>query len=168
MLRRRDTNDHLTLVLWALLLLFILRVLGQLLVVIGWGWFLPPMSQWYSGLLPYRFLLPAQIVIIILYGKVCLSFTRGSGFLFTPRRKVGRALLTFGAVYFTVMLLRYPITMALYPERRWTGGLIPVFFHLVLSTFILSLGRYHFLNSGTAESQPAQRKPECPPTIITS
>jgi uncharacterized protein len=132
------------------------------------GWFLPPMSRWYSGLLPYRFLLPAQIIIIILYGKVCVSFTRGNGLLFAPSRNIGRALLTFGAVYFTAMFLRYPITMALYPEKRWTGDLIPVFFHLVLSTFILSLGRYHYLNRETADSRPAHGEPECRPTIITS
>jgi hypothetical protein len=156
--------------LWGLLFLFILRVAGQLLVVIGWGWFLPPMHQWYSGLLPYRFLLPAQILIIILYAKICWGFTRGQGLLVAPRRKIGRALLTFGASYLIGMLLRYPITMALYPERRWTGGLIPIFFHLVLSAFILSLGRHHFVNDRTADAKrsSAQRERACPETIITS
>jgi len=101
---------------WVLLSLFILRVAGQLLVAIGWGWFLPPMSQWYSGLLPYRFLLPAQILIIVLYGMVCLSFTRGKGLLVAPRRNIGRALLAFGTLYGIVMILRYPITMATHPK----------------------------------------------------
>jgi hypothetical protein len=152
MSRRKDANNRLALLLWALLILFVIRVVCQLLVAIGWGWFLPPMDQWYSGLLPYRYLLPAQLLIIIFYGKVCLSFTRGQGLLVVPRRNIGRTLLAFGAVYFTSMLLRYPITMTLYPERRWTGGLIPIFFHLVLSAFILSLGRYHYVNGCEADS----------------
>jgi uncharacterized protein len=156
--------------LWALLFLFILRVAGQLLVAIGWGWFLPPMHQWYSGLLTYRFLLPAQILIIILYARICWSFTRGQGFLVAPRRPIGRALLTFGTVYFITMVLRYPTTMILYPERRWTGGLISIFFHLVLSAFILSLGRYHFVNGRMpdAKREWIQRERACPGTIITS
>jgi hypothetical protein len=141
----KDWNNRPVFRLWVLLSLFALRVLGQLLVAIGWGWFLPPMHQWYSGVLPYRYLLPVQILVIVVYGKVCLSFARGQGFLVTPRRKIGRGLILFGTVYFTSMLLRYPFTMVLYPERRWTGGLIPIVFHLVLSAFILSLGRYHHL-----------------------
>jgi hypothetical protein len=156
--------------LWVLLFLFILRVVGQFLVAIGWGFSLPPMREWYSGLLPYRYLLPAQILIIVLYTSVCMSITRGQGFLVTPQRKNGRALLAFGAVYFTSMTIRYPVTMALYPEKRWTGGLIPIFFHLVLSAFILFLGRYHYLNGRESDSgkewTPAE--PECPPTTISS
>ena len=167
---RKDRHNRPIFRLWVLLFLFILRVAGQLLVVIGWGWFLPPMRQWYSGLLPYQYLLPAQILIIFLYGKICLSFTRGQGFLVAPRRKIGRALLAFGFIYFISMVLRYPITMAIYPERRWTGGLIPIFFHLVLSAFILSLGRYHYVNCREANSarESAKRAAKCPPKIITS
>jgi hypothetical protein len=128
------------------------------------------MHQWYSGLLAYRYLLPVQIVIIIVYAKVCLSFTRGQGFLVAPRRRLGRILLLFGWLYFACMLVRYAVTMAVYPERRWTGGSIPIFFHLVLSAFILVLGRYHFVNGSETESLPEWRaeRAECPPTTITS
>lgn len=41
--------------------------------------FLPPLEEWYSGLIPYRWLLPSQFLIILLYGKVCRDFTRGGG-----------------------------------------------------------------------------------------
>ena len=40
-------------VLWTLLALFVLRVTGQALVAFLEVGFLPPMSEWYSGLLPY-------------------------------------------------------------------------------------------------------------------
>ena len=164
-------KDRPILLLWVLLFLFVLRVLGQFLVAIGWGWFLPPMDKWYSGLLAYRYLLPVQIAIIIVYAKVCLSFTRGWGLLVAPRRKLGRALLAFGTLYFAGMIIRYAVTMALYPERRWTGGSIPVFFHLVLSAFILSLGRYHNANCRESDSPPVwrpDRDAACPQPIITS
>ena len=57
-------------VLWLLLFLFILRVIGQMFVAAGWQGFLPPMEEWYSGLISYPWLVVSQIVIIILYGKV--------------------------------------------------------------------------------------------------
>jgi len=167
----RALKDRLVVQLWVLLLLFVLRVLGQMLAAVGWGWFLPPMRQWSSGLLAYRYLLPFQIVIIFLYGKVCVSFTRGEGFMVAPRRKLGRALLIIGMLYFASMIIRYAVTMALYPERRWTGGSIPIFFHLVLSAFILSLGRYHYLNGRETDSPQkwrVEREAECPQPTITS
>src|SRR2546422_879323 len=51
--------------LWALLALFVLRVSGQALVAfLGVPW-LPPMREWYSGLLAYPLLLPSQLLIIL-------------------------------------------------------------------------------------------------------
>jgi hypothetical protein len=138
---------RLALVLWALLFLFILRVAGQLLVSLDWGGPLPPMQEWYSGLLSYPWLLSGQIVIIILYGKVCLDFTRGAGFFVSPRGRAGETLLIFGALYFASMLVRYIATMARHPERRWMGGSIPIVFHLVLAAFILLVGRDYYVRS---------------------
>lgn len=138
---------RLALALCALLSLFVLRVIGQLLVALGWGGFLPPMTEWQSGLLPYPLLLASQFVIIIVCVKVCLDLARGAGFFARARRSAGRRLLIFGALYFAAMIARYIITMSLYPQRRWTGGLIPVVFHLVLATFILLVGRDYYVRS---------------------
>lgn len=126
--------------LWLLLSFFVLRVLGQLAVVLGIADFLPPMEEWYSGLLPYGFLLPAQILIIVVLAKVCLDLTRGRGFFAKPRRRLANGLLVFGFVYLAVMILRYVARMSLYPLERWTGGSIPTFLHWVLATFLLALG----------------------------
>jgi len=131
-------------ILWGLLCLFILRVLGQLLVAVGWGAFLPPMEEWFSGVVSYPRLLAFQIAIIVLYSKVCLDFTRGRGFFVIPRRKLGLGLLSFGSVYLAVMLIRYVIRMSLYPHERWTGGSIPIFLHWVLASFLLTVGAYHW------------------------
>lgn len=133
-----------TLALWALFALFVLRVAGQLLIAVGFGDFLPPWEEWFSGLVPYPQLLGSQIVIIILFTKICMDFTRGRGFFVVPRRGMGVSLLAFGSVYLAVMVIRYVIRMALYPPERWTGGSIPIFFHWVLASFVLVLGTYHW------------------------
>jgi hypothetical protein len=42
------------------------------------------------------------------------------------------------------MLLRYAVTMAVHPERRWLGtGTIPIVFHWVLAAYLFTLGRFH-------------------------
>ena len=129
--------------LWLLLAAFCLRVSGQMLVAfVGVSW-LPPMESWYSGLMPYPYLLPSQFLIIALYSKVCVDFTRGHGFFVTPRVAFGRGVLVFGYVYLAVMIFRYIIRMSLHPEARWFGGTIPIFFHWVLATFIIIFGQYH-------------------------
>ena len=131
--------------LWLLLGLFCLRVIGQMLVAFWGVTFLPPMAAWYSGLIPYPWLLPIQIIIIIIYAKVCLDFSRRNGFFYTPRPSLGRGLLIFGAIYLTGMVGRYIIRMSLHPEERWFDGAIPIVYHWVLAAFILLVGSYHWL-----------------------
>src|SRR5215468_9146857 len=130
--------------LTALLFLFCLRVLGQILVAFFGVKFLPPMEEWFSGLLPYPELLTSQILIILLYGRICLDFARAYGYFVTPRPRLGINLLKFGWLYLGVMIIRYVIRMGLYPHERWTGGSIPIFFHWVLASFLLVLGHYHW------------------------
>ncbi len=138
-----DEPQRLAPVLWTLLALFIARVVGQALVAFLDVGFLPPMLHWYSGLLPYQYLLPAQIVIIALMLKICVNFTRGGGLFVTPRRFFAVYWLRFGYLYLAVMLVRYPVQMALHPELRWFGGTIPIFFHWVLAAFVILVGLHH-------------------------
>jgi len=128
--------------LWALLFLFVLRVVGQLLVFLGLAPVLPPMEDWYSGLIPYGPLLASQVLIVACCAKVCLDLTRGTG-LAGRNRRLGSRLLIFGSLYLAVMVIRYVVRMSCYPEERWTGGAIPIFFHWVLAAYLLVLGRYH-------------------------
>ena len=132
-------------VLMFLLILFCLRVVGQLLVALFGVPFLPPMEEWFSGAIPYPELLIGQILIITLYGKVCVDFARGYGIFVKPNPRFGKFLLQFGTFYLSIMLLRYAVRMGLYPAERWTGGCIPIFFHWILASFLLVLGRYHLL-----------------------
>lgn len=134
---------RLAILLWTLLFVFCLRVLSQMLVAfVGVSW-LPPMEAWYSGLMPYPYLLPSQFLIIALFSKVCLDFTRGEGFFVRPRPVFGRGVLVFGYLYLASMIVRYIIHMSLYPEARWFDGTIPIFFHWVLASFIIAFGQYH-------------------------
>ena len=125
--------------LWTLLALFVLRVAGQAMVAFyGVPW-LPAMERWYSGLVPYGLLLPVQIAIIVLMARICSDFTRRYGFFVRPRRFFAVPWLWFGWIYFTVMLLRYPVQMMLKPE----APVIPIFFHWVLAAFVIAVGLWH-------------------------
>jgi hypothetical protein len=129
--------------LWVLLFAFCCRVLGQALVAFLHVTWLPPMEEWYSGLMAYPLLLPIQLIIIAIYTKVCWDFTRGDGYFVQARPLFGRAVLSFGYGYLAAMIFRYIISMSLYPEARWFGGAIPIFFHWVLAAFIIAFGQYH-------------------------
>ncbi|HXV59551.1 MAG TPA: CocE/NonD family hydrolase, partial [Vicinamibacteria bacterium] len=142
--------------LFLVLGLFCLRVVGQLIVAIFEVGFLPPMEEWYSGLIPYPFLFGAQLVIIGLFAIVYSQFVRGRGWLVHPRVRLGDSLVVFGALYLTVMVLRYTLRMALYPPERWVGGSIPIFFHWVLASFILLVGHYH--RRGRTERRTVTRR----------
>lgn len=129
--------------LWALGALFLLRVLGQALVAFLDASSLPPMAMWQSGLLPYPLLLAAQVLILGLQAWVGIDLARGAGVWVGPRPRLGRALGLLSAVYGTSMALRYGLTMAWHPERRWLGqGTIPIVFHFVLAAWLATLGHW--------------------------
>jgi hypothetical protein len=101
------------------------------------------MKEWYSGLMPYEYLLSSQLAIIVLMVKICLDFTAGTGYFVEPRRFFTVYWLNFGWIYLAVMIARYPVQMALHPEMRWFGGTIPIFFHWILAVFVILVGLYH-------------------------
>ena len=139
-------------VLWLLLGLFCLRVTGQIVVALYAPPFLPPMEEWYSGLIPYGPLLTAQLTIILLIAKICVDFTRGNGFFIRPRPVFRRGVLVFGCLYLASMVVRYVVRMALFPDERWIGGCIPIVFHWVLASFVITFGLYHRTDYGSKNS----------------
>ena len=129
------------LILWALLILFLFRVLGQVIVALWSPSFLPPMESWYSGLMPYRFLLPSQVAILLLFAKIASDLYSGNGYWFCPKKQAGLGLLVFGTVYFIAMIIRF-----------WVQGIsIPVVFHWVLASYLLVLGWYYRSRSQLVE-----------------
>src|SRR5690349_5746118 len=130
--------------LLVLLVVFCFRVAGQMLVAFAGVTFLPPMQEWYSGLLPYQYLLPVQFLIIFLF--------RGSGYFATARGHLGRYLTIFGILYLDSMIIRYILRMWLYPQERWTGGCIPIFFHWVLAAYVIVLASFNRSENGQRAS----------------
>lgn len=137
------TSRRTSAVLCALLALFVLRVAGQILVGLGLADFLPPWEEWFSGVLPYPWLLASQILIIVVLASVCADLSRGRGFFAVRRPAVGSFLIGFGTIYAAAMAVRYALRMILSPSERWTGGSLPIVFHWVLAGFVLVLGAYH-------------------------
>ena len=122
------------LVLWTCTGLFLLRVLGQIEVVLIAPAWLPPMEQWYSGLLPYPLLLPAQILILMLMtGLVVNEIRRPS-----PAREWLRVV---SLVYFAVMLVRLIVQFLRGADDFIAAGGIPVAFHWVLALFLFVLSK---------------------------
>jgi hypothetical protein len=130
-------------ILWLLLTLFLLRVVGQIVVVLFHPRWLPPMSQWYSGLLAYRNLLPVQMLVLAIMAAVCIDFTRGHGFFVERRPALGRGLIWYSYLYLGLMVVRYAVWMKRRPDQRWLGGTIPIVLHCVLAGFLYVVGRYH-------------------------
>jgi hypothetical protein len=144
----RGSGKSHAVVLGILAFAFLMRVLGQALVFFIGVDFLPSMAAWQSGLLPYPVLLASQILILGVQTKISRDLWRGSGFFAMRRPRAGRALRRFSYAYFAVMALRYVLTMAFYPERRWLGGTIPIVFHWVLAGYLFVLSQYHTARGG--------------------
>ncbi len=154
----RQSAQRLAPALWALLLLFVLRVTGQLVVAARQPTWLPPMDEWMSGLVPYPQLVITQAAIIVLLSWTCVQFSRGHGLLVRPSRRLGKGARVFGSLYLGSMLLRYVVRMALCPEERWFGGSIPIVFHCVLATYVLLFARHHATQArGVASDQFADQ-----------
>jgi len=129
--------------LWLLSGLFFGRVTGQMLVAFFDATWLPPMDEWYSGLLSYPLLLPTQIMIVALMVVMNIGVQRGRGPLAVVSARVAHPLRAFSYVYFAAMVIRYALTMVLVPERRWFGGTIPIVFHCVLALYLYTWSGYH-------------------------
>jgi hypothetical protein len=92
------------------------------------------MEAWYSGLMPYPYLLPSQIVLIVVMAKICLDFSRERGFFFDPKRFLAVEWLWFGYVYLAAMIARAVFL--------WDHP-IPIVFHWVLAAFVITVGLSH-------------------------
>jgi hypothetical protein len=112
------------------LLAFIARVAGQMIVLRRAPSRLPPMKDWYSGLVPYPVLLPVQLAIVALMIWMIRN---------PPKPRAARAITVFAILYAAAMLVRFILLRTQHPELQWyEGGMIPILFHWVLATFLLT------------------------------
>ena len=108
-----------------LMLLFIGRVVGQILVVLFAPRWLPPMQAWQSGLLPYPLLLASQLAIIALQVAMIRQIAAGA----PPNRPFVIGIFIFATIYAGAMVVRFFVKR--YP-------LIPILFHWVLAAFLFT------------------------------
>jgi hypothetical protein len=109
----------------ALCLLFVARVVGQLLVVLWKPRWLPPMSAWMSGVMPYRYLLPSQLAIVALQVFMIRQVMEGA----PANRALIVGIFIFASIYAAAMVVRFFV-------RR--HPLIPILFHWVLAAFLFT------------------------------
>lgn len=124
-----------------LLGLFIGRVVGQVVVALAHPRWLPPMREWYSGLLPYRVLLPIQIIFVAVMGRMTLDVLRGGVGWAAPRPGVGAVLVWLSFLYAAGMGVRFVVWLRRPPERR--RAWIPIIFHVVLAGFLFVFASWH-------------------------
>jgi hypothetical protein len=127
--------------LWSCVALFAARVLGQLEVLLLAPDWLPDMDAWYSGLLPYYLLLPAQVAILMAMSATAWNRRIRSGAFARANPRVAGALRIFAGIYFTVMAVRLGVNVIDNGAEFWREGAIPVAFHWVLALFLLVTGR---------------------------
>jgi hypothetical protein len=140
-LRLGDNPSPYAAIMWVLLTLFVARVVGQILAATTRPRWLPPMARWYSGVMPYRYLLPAQLLIIGLMVAMIVSVSGQSGVLGARRPLLGTIVLWASYVYAAGMVWRAVHRAVQPPERR--GVIIPIVFHFVLAVFLFVFGSWH-------------------------
>ena len=121
-----------------LLVLFLGRVAGQILAATTAPSWLPPMARWYSGLMPYRWLLPTQIAFLVLMTAMTIGVDRWSPPFGTLSTDAGAWIVWASYVYALGMVARSIRYALATPERR--GVLIPIVFHFVLAGFLFAYG----------------------------
>ena len=134
-----------------LLVLFLCRVVGQILAATTAPSWLPPMARWYSGLMPYRWLLPTQIVFLAVMTAMTLGVYRGAPPLGTLSANAGGWIVWASYVYALGMVVRSIRYALATPERR--GVLIPIVFHFVLAGFLFAYGSSAVIPSERSESR---------------
>ena len=125
--------------------LFALRVLGQAVVVARAPRWLPSNEHWYSGLMPYKYLLPSQLALLAVMVVITVDIHRDEGpFAADWWAGAGPYLAVLSWIYFGSMVVRYVLTMALRPELRWFRRTIPIWLHMVLAVALWAFADYHW------------------------
>lgn len=127
-------------ILWVLILLFLLRTIGQLIQYFSPVEWLPQLEAWQGSTLPYGFLLFSQLIILV--AMIRITRQHASGCVRRSASK-GKWLLAFGTIYFVAMASRLVIGLAHLSAHPWFYKFIPALFHLVLATFVLLIAGYH-------------------------
>ncbi|MCA9472666.1 MAG: hypothetical protein MRJ96_00905 [Nitrospirales bacterium] len=136
-----ESSSRYGVVLSILLVMFCGRVMAQLIQAIYPLSFLPSFDSWHSGALPYGVLVLAQFIII----GICVHVIRGLfNLTIVPSLRRGNMLLGLGGVYLGGMMLRLILGLTIARNHFWFGAVLPTIFHVVLATFLLVYGHFHY------------------------
>ena len=130
--------------------LFGFRVLAQLVQVWHPVDFLPPYSVWHSGALPYGWLVAAQGVILAACLRIVLGVFKGT---LAHSRQKGKILFALGTIYLLGMGARLFVGLTIAHDHYWFGATLPTVFHLVLASFLILFGRFHYIASQSFSSK---------------
>ena len=114
-------------ILLCLTILFVIRLVAQLIQ--SWHPYpvLPSFEAWQSGDVPYSLLLSVQVVIV----GCCLRIVwRLFKIHVVPKTKIGKIWLSLGEMYFLVMGIRLIVGFTMAPDHFWFGAKFPTMFHL--------------------------------------
>jgi sterol desaturase/sphingolipid hydroxylase (fatty acid hydroxylase superfamily) len=119
----------------SLAVLFLVRVMAQLVQWATPSVLLPPFEAWQGSGLPYPVLLAAQVTILA--AMLWAIRRRHAGLRVFAPRLAGPALW-FAVAYFLAMLARLAAGFTLLSDVAWFAGTLPAYFHLVLASFLLA------------------------------
>lgn len=119
--------------------LFVFRVLAQLAQALYPLPLLPPFEVWHGAVLPYPLLVACQVVIVV---ALSIVTWRVGGDAVVPRPWKFRLCFALGVPYFLFMAFRLAAGLTFLSDHPWFSKSLPAFFHVVLASFLLLLGRY--------------------------
>ena len=126
--------------LWVLLLLFVIRVAGQMLQHWAPVSFLPPESAFQGSHFPYWLLLSIQLLIFVMMTRVAWHAHSGK---LEPSAKTTAVLGWLGGIYMFGSLARLVVGLGFPDSHVWFRTWIPAVSHVVLAGFVLTLYFYH-------------------------
>ena len=98
-------------------------------------------------------LLATQLLIIAWFARTARRFGKSH---VVPRYRLGAWMLVLASVYFLTMLFRLLLGLTVFRESRWFSSYLPTTFHLVLASWLVLYGHFHFRYGarGDAPSPP--------------
>lgn len=126
---------------WLIIILglFSFRILTQLIQYIFDTPYLPAFDNWQGSTLSYPLLLTSQIIIFLGFAYLILRVRKDK---FKASLWKSRVCLFLGSLYFIIMAFRLVAGQTILTENNWFNKPLPAFFHMVLATFILTMGFY--------------------------
>lgn len=134
-----------------LAMLFVGRVVAQLIQYFYPVDVLPRFEQWQSGALPYGILVALQLVIVAGQLHVVGAVSRSQRLL---RQEWRRMISAFAVIYLAVMAFRLIAGLTFATDGGWLDARLPTIFHLILATYLL-LWMHH--ESGGQEAVTSAR-----------